>query len=322
MEPLFSELVKKSHLADSTGQSYKQFKASLKPKYAQVWFDIFLGYGLQIATLVGVAYMQQHFPSWFWLTIPLGALLTGYWFAFTHLYIHEASHYNIAPDKKMNDLLADIFIGMIAGSHIKFYRVIHFDHHRYLGTTRDTENTYFEPLNWRFIIESLTGIRVFRVVGERNKIVQAVEGLNPDIIRTNKQMTIAGAFINLGILIAFFATGYWQVAITWAGAIGVMFPFFLSLRQLLEHRSEYAKANVDYTKENQGETNRMFGVGLIASTLGSAGFNRHLLHHWDPSVSCTRLRDLELYLRDTELAKDMAKTNTNYFSTFIRLFNK
>ena len=35
------------------------------------------------------------------------------------------------------------------------------------------------------------------------------------------------------------------------------------------------------------------GDGPLASTLGGAGFNRHLLHHWEPKISYTRFRELE-----------------------------
>jgi fatty acid desaturase len=316
------ESVKKTVITNSSGVKYTQFKASLKPKYHIVWINIFFGYAMLFAILFAGAYLQKNHPLFFGLTIPVGAILIGYWFAFTHLFIHEASHFNIAPDKKLNDLLADIFLGFIAGTHIKFYRIIHFDHHRYLGTSKDTENTYFEPLNWKFILESITGIRVIKVITNRNKQVKTNETLDPAILKTNTRMFITGTLFNVLLTLTFVAVGLWQVGLMWIAGIGVMFPFFLSLRQLLEHRAEYARANIDYFKTDHGEVNRMFGTGLIASTLGSAGFNRHLLHHWDPHVSCTRLKEMEQFLRDTELRDEMEQKHTNYFKTFIKLFNK
>ena len=65
----------------------------------------------------------------------------------------------------------------------------------------------------------------------------------------------------------------------------------------------------------------MFGDGLIASTFGGAGFNRHMLHHWEAQISYTRLKDLEKFLLDTE-ASDIIKTNLpGYFQIFCRLFS-
>ena len=54
-------------------------------------------------------------------------------------------------------------IGLVL-QDIRQYRGIHFDHHRYLGTTRDTERSYFDPFSLRFLLESLTGIRVLKVI--------------------------------------------------------------------------------------------------------------------------------------------------------------
>jgi hypothetical protein len=97
------------------------------------------------------------------------------------------------------------------------------------------------------------------------------------------------------------------------------FPFFVSLRQTLEHRDEEASADVDYRQVDHGATNRLFGDGPVSNTLGSAGFNRHALHHWEPQVSCTRLRDLERYLERTELEPALERRRTSYRETFLRL---
>ena len=64
----------------------------------------------------------------------------------------------------------------------------------------------------------------------------------------------------------------------------------------------------------------MFGDGLIAQTMGGAGYNRHLMHHWEPGVSYTRLPDLERFLADTPLAAVMARRTTTYGRIFRRLF--
>jgi len=64
----------------------------------------------------------------------------------------------------------------------------------------------------------------------------------------------------------------------------------------------------------------MFGRGPFSSIFGGAGFNRHLLHHWEPSVSYTNLPALEAYLLDTEAAPLIEMRRSSYFKTFARLF--
>lgn len=322
MEESIFETIKKSSIVNSKGVKYTEFKAGLKPNYPLVWFHIILGYLALIGVLVAAGYLQNNYTSYFWATIPVAAILIGYIIAYIHLFIHEASHYNIAADRKRNDMLSNLFIGLIVGMDIGFYRVIHFDHHRYLGTTKDTEKTYFDGLNWRFLIESLTGIRVIKVMTNRDEKMKTNNSIDPKLLASNKKMFLGGAFLNFCIVVALFATGNWQVALVWLIGMGVMFPFFAALRQLLEHRSEEAHAYIDYNTVDHGVTNRMFGTGAIASTMGAAGFNRHLLHHWDPQISYTRLKDVEKFLLDTQLARPMDKTRTNYIKTFFKLFNK
>jgi hypothetical protein len=101
----------------------------------------------------------------------------------------------------------------------------------------------------------------------------------------------------------------------------IFFPLFSSVRNVLEHRDEVAGSEVNYYNTPRIPVNRMFGDGLFASTFGGAGFNRHMLHHWEPHISYTRLKDLETFLLDTE-ASDLIKTNSSgYLQTFGRLFS-
>lgn len=316
------ETIRKSTITNSAGVKYSEFKAGLKPRFFKVWTDIVTGYVFLIALLVGAVYMQLNHPDLFYITIPVGAILAGYIIAYIHLFIHEAAHYNIAADRKKNDKLANIFIGLIVGMDIKFYRVIHFDHHRFLGTTKDTEKTYFDALTPRFIIESLTGIRVIKVMTNRDEKMKANANIDPAVLASNKKMFLSGALLNFSIVVALFAFGLWQVALLWLAGMGVMFPFFAALRQLLEHRHDEADHKIDYNTVDHGIKNRMFGEGIVANTLGGAGFNRHLLHHWDPQVSYTRLKEVERFLADTPLSSALQDHRTSYISTFVKLFKK
>jgi fatty acid desaturase len=99
-------------------------------------------------------------------------------------------------------------------------------------------------------------------------------------------------------------------------------PFLAAVRQILEHRSVAADPRADYRRVDHGVVNRMFGSGPIASTLGGAGFNRHLLHHWDPQVPCTRLAELERYLRGTAFAEVIRSAETTYLRTLRELFRR
>ena len=135
-------------------------------------------------------------------------------------------------------------------------------------------------------------------------------------------MIIAGITFQLSFLCLFFFTKQYWVAGIWLLGFGAFFPFFGALRQLLEHRSEWASCKTDYTRTAHGKTNRIFSGNAFAAAFGSAGFDRHLLHHLEPQISYTNLYELEKYLSNTSIATQLKKHKTTYFNAFISLLGK
>lgn len=320
--PYSLDQFRREDITDTRGVSFYEFRKTLQPRYLRVWLDIILGY---LALLFGMvwAVQIQSFSGGTRLTLMITiSLFFGYFHAYLQLFFHEASHYAVAKDRKLNDRLANIFIGSIVGQNIRNYRPIHFIHHRKLGTIEDSEHSYFEPLTVRFIIESLTGIRVFKVLLSRKRRLEKIsdgdEGEGGAEKGTNLQLVLA-LLIHGTIIMTAVLMHWWVLIATWLAGFLIFLPFFASVRQLLEHRDEKADSKTDYSKIAHGEVNRMFGTGPIASTLGGAGFNRHLLHHWEPQISYTNLREVERFLMETEAAAVIEQSRTGYFQTFYRL---
>jgi fatty acid desaturase len=305
--------LKRNALVDTAGVTFREFRRELTPRYGVVWSHLALGYAALL--IVGVAVVVSAPVTPAWLRVAVGALLIGFAQAFIQLFFHEASHYNFAPGRERNDRLANVFVGALHGLEIGAYRLVHFEHHRRLGTTMDSERSYFDPLNMRFFAEALLGVKGLRVLSRRSGIVAGsaspVAGA-----RGAWRQRVAAAVIHLSVVAAAVAARQYALALAWVlGTLSVM-PLFVSLRQLLEHRSEEADSHVDYAKVDHGAVNRLFGDGPIASTLGGAGFNRHLLHHWEPQISYTRLRDVERYLLRTDAAERVRERRSTYFETF------
>jgi fatty acid desaturase len=316
----------KSGLIDNAGVSYSEFRATLTPRYARVWRDIMLGWLVVAGVLVLVAVLAPH--GWWGLPVAVaGGVVAGYALAFINNFFHEAAHYNLLPNRTWNDRATNAVIGWVFGSSIGSYRPVHFQHHRALGTTMDSENSYFDPLRTRYLVEGITGLkllRTFRRYQEADSESSLRAGAHADAAKNDRLLWVAiGGLLNLVVLgLLLFWGRSWPAAVTWCCAVLMTFPFFVSLRQLLEHRAEEASASVDYRLVDMGAVDRMFGVGPVASTLGSAGFNRHALHHWDQQLSYTRLADLERFLNDTEMAPLLDARRTTYAKTFKRLFER
>jgi fatty acid desaturase len=310
------EGIKFDEVTDSNGISYAFFRNGLQPHYKTVVFDIVKGYFFLLLSCGAIIFLDKYIHNFWWVVVVTGSLLIGYIAAYIALFIHEAGHFNIHPDKKTNDRLATFFLCLPFGLSLKSYRKIHWQHHLHLGTAQDTEVSYFHALTKLFILETLTGVHLLRTMIRKggNKI------LSKEQVRQSRIMLLAGSFLHMIILTAAFLSGNWLYAITWILGFSIFFPFFATIRQILEHRDELADSNTDFTKQPHGKISRLFFHSILSSSFGSAGFTRHLIHHWDPHISYTRLKDIEEFLSKNEKTSIIIKeSKTTYTSTLKKL---
>jgi len=308
----------KRDLVDADGLAYRSFRAGLGPRWWLLWLQLAAGY-LALAAIIGGLAAWDPTGIVAVAAALAGAVLVGYVVAYQNNFFHEAAHYNVAPGRRTNDLLTNLTMSWLYGTSIALYRRVHFQHHRALGTTMDSESSYFDPLRVRYFAEGLVGVRALKSLRRHQQATHRVDQGEEGAGGARIGWALVALIANGGIVAALAFNGAWSAAGAWAIGEVAFFPFFVSLRQLLEHRDEDADPEVDYFEVDHGATNRLFGDGPVASTLGSAGFNRHALHHWEPQVSCTRLRELESYLSRTDLAPYLAERQTTYWSTLLRL---
>jgi fatty acid desaturase len=219
------------------------------------------------------------------------------------LFIHEAAHFGLSADRAANDRLANRLICWQVGTDIASYRDTHWRHHRSLGGSEDTEVSYRNRLSLRFLASMITGVHAMRVFMSRETAGK------PAGARSLPRPLLIGVAAHVVILIVLAAFVSWYCALAWVAGMGVFFPLFATLRQLLEHRPLTGQ-------EERGAVTRMFGTGPVSSTFGGAGFNRHMLHHLEPQVSYTRLGDLEAYLLTTSARDEIDARRTTYWGAF------
>ena len=297
-------------LRDGSGQSYAEMKSGLVTRYAWVWAQLVIAYSVLLGVAGSVVMLQPYLSAWWQVGIAglLGGIIVGYVVAFIALWLHEAAHFNVHPVRAWNDRLANIFLGPIVLHDVRQYRRIHFGHHRHLGTTSDTERSYFNALNVRYFIESLSGIKVARVLLTR---VPSVLPSKETEIYLNWAAP-AGVLLHLGVIGGGIYAQCYALALTWSFGVFIVYPFLGGLRQVLEHRSYDASPTVDYTQHAHGEYTRVFKGGIFSRTFGGAGFNRHLIHHWDPGISSTCFNDVENFLENSQLRDFYGSRTTTY----------
>jgi fatty acid desaturase len=304
-------------IVNSQGVQYVDFLQTLTPRYSRLFRDIAVGYAALIATCFIVIALPAHGILPAWLAAGAGALSIGFWIAYLQLFIHEGAHFNFSTDRGRSDRICNLLIAWMIGTSVQKYRIVHFQHHRALGSVEDSEMTYFFPLNLLFIAKGLLGVRVWQVLASRNALRAKKEVVRDD---GGKHVGLAGLAAQVVILTVTYAFGSIWLSLVWLAGLGMIFPFFGALRQLLEHRDERADAAVNYYKTDHGAYTRIFGTDVFSSIFGGAGFNRHLLHHWEPSVSYTNLAELEAYLLDTDASRLIEMRRSSYFKTFASLF--
>ena len=302
---------------NSEGLSYASFRQTLKPDYFKTWLHIIFGLICLAALLSLFIIIENKIPGWFLLTIPAFSILTGFTIAFINLFIHEAGHYYLHPDKKTNDLLANIFLCSWTGLHVKVYRKIHWLHHQHLATDIDPENSYFNVLSGKFIFETFSGIHVLRIMVNKNK----KQVLEKDLRKRSAIMLLTGLIINSAVLFVAIWLNNYQLAIVWILAMLVFFPFFATIRQLIEHRDEFAASDKSFYNVPKRKISRLFTNSLLSKLLGPAGFNKHMIHHWDPVLPFTALAKVEAFLGGCEKTKKIIEmSRTTYPEAFKKLW--
>ena len=301
----------------SEGLSYTKFRQTLKPDYSKTWLHIISGLLSLSALLYIFIIVEDKIPNWYILTIPVFSILAGFIIAFINLFVHEAGHYYLHRDKKTNDLMANIFLCSWTGLHIKVYRRIHWLHHQHLATDSDPEHSYFHALSGKFILETISGIHVLRILLNKNN----THVIEKESRKRSFIMLLIGLILNSTFLFAAIWFNHYQLAIVWILAMLVFFPFFATVRQLIEHRDELAASDNAFYNSPKRKTSRLFTNSIFSILLGSAGFNKHMIHHWDPVLPFTALEKVEVFLADCDKTKEIIKeSKTTYFAAIKKLW--
>jgi fatty acid desaturase len=306
----------RARLTGSDGRTYRQVRQELRPRWIVVWADLAATWAV-LAGVVAVLVAAQDWPRATWIPLGLlGALLIGVLVHRIGLFVHEGSHGNVAPGR-FNDPVTNLAAGLVTMTEVGAYRPIHMQHHRAVGTTADTENTYFLRLDPRFLVRALTGVHVVDVIRNRSEVV--MDTPSPSTSPFSAVLVI-GAGLHAALVIGSAVAGWWLLAVAWTVGVVSAYPAVQSVRQLLEHRSDTADGSVDYRRIDMGPMTRMFDHAALGLVLGGAGFNRHLLHHWDAGVSYTRLKELQTWLAGTDAGPLVSGRETTYAGSFRRLW--
>lgn len=303
----------KNYLSKDEKEDYKKQSSRWNIVYATILVDVMTAWVMLLIGFLPFIWLQDR-PVYALIIILPMALYLSFWKQSYLTFFHEAAHFNIHRNRKANDLLANIFWTPFIGLWIKSYRKHHWQHHVHLGEDGDTEISYVTPLTMKNIISSITGIYLVKTVLRYFTVAKDKTG------RGSKAGSSLKFISGLGVLavsqsaitvVLYFGVSIYAAA-CWLITVFVTDMFLANMRQTLEHRDARHGNKDNFTDSAHGEVNQMFGTDLLSRHMGGAGFNRHLLHHLDPTVSYTRFDEMEAYLSDKAAASYIDENRTSY----------
>jgi fatty acid desaturase len=315
---------------DSLG-TWLDFRETLRPLYWLAWCEVAFCMFMILGGFTAHLFLTRRLgivPG-FEAVIPF-ALWIGFWLHALLSFGHEAAHYNLSASRKRNDILSDWTIWLFFPQSTREYRKSHWQHHLHLGDTQDTEISYHNCLSPGFLVKAITGIYLAELVvryvfpgDSRARAVQDPANKSHSRAKTKSVLPGLRALATHSFLVTIaLSLSCYATAIAWIVAAVLIFPFCTTVRQVLEHRAIEASCATDFRSVEHGPVNRVFRGGLFTHFFGAAGFNRHLLHHWDPTVSYTRFDDMKDFFNGTSLGPELRSAESTYLSSFLLLLRQ
>lgn len=266
--------------------------------------------GIIYISLFGTLAVTCHLHSMLgWLALlaaPLLALSCGVAFNWINVQIHEASHYSLFANKRLNDIFCDLALGALALQDVQTYRSTHGMHHSQLHTDRDpdlwTYSSHLGSIRETFLglgrdLTLLSALRRRRQVAEFLRLHCRGSRRAPKYSGPAK--VLAQACV-LAVLIT--ACGVWglvyYVVIYLYGLLGI-FPALIRVRTVVQHR--------------EGRMSSSESPGLVAFTsrtteasfweffLFGARMDYHFEHHLHPNIPYYNLRKMHRILNSAGL---------------------
>ena len=276
-------------------------------KSYRVFLDIFLGYFLLIPNSIVLMPIWENMGIYKYILIFLLCIWNGVIFHYLTLFIHAAAHFNIYPNnRKINDFVSNMLLGYFFLIPIKSYRKKHFEHHYYLGTDKDPEDSYKYDLNtlnflkWFCFYFPIKKLFLTFIGNEKNKTTFLYEVTISIFVFSFINLIILNYFINISSIELYFFLLFIPHT--------MILPVINWLRTSIEH-SPVTINKKSFALRNFDNSNFFFSF-----LFGAAGFKFHDIHHLNPGIHYLDLLDYK--------SKFKLQPSTSHSSIIRKLYNK
>lgn len=222
--------------------------------------------------------------------------------------IHEAVHGHLYSNRKINDLLAEVFCSLPLMINFQGYRWNHLTHHQKLNTEKDPDWARKKSKGWVFPkdLGSLSWFFLKEVFFEfpKGRIIRIWNMIFfRGIPLRRRVLTCAFYIFQFGILIYFGSiSGY---LLYWLLPLWLVVPFIFLVRSIAEHFALSYRSELAASRDVKAN----FFNRIFIPHYGSY----HLTHHLYPQVPAYRLKRISEYLHKNEEFSKHSEYNDGYF---------
>jgi fatty acid desaturase len=248
------------------------------------------------------------FTYWFY---PLAFIVIGTRFHGLEAMLHEATHYRLHPNKKINEVVGELSVWPLGLSLFLYRKIRHFGHHKNLGTLKDPHVVSYKKHSARFDIPTplpqlLKNCLTVAIKFPTEVWVGQMVGIGRLLPQFSKKLAwlwigfqlstglciVIGSFI-FGLKILWIYLLFFVAPLMWVAV------FSRYVRLLTEHFGIPAN---QHDSISGAETRTVLVSWPVRVLFWPHSLNYHIEHHWYPSVPFYNLPGLHTLLQQSPQA--------------------